>query len=196
MPESSYVPPKTTRKSLVYLAVTLFVLWLLWSGHYTVDFAALFGGHGLGGHGLGEGGHEPVNVLLLALGLLSSVGVTVLCHRMGIVDNETVPYHLAVRSLRYIPWLAWQVVLANIEVIRRILWPTPADLPETVVVEGGQRSDVGRATYANSITLTPGTVTIDVTGGTFTVHALTSAAAEDLRSGGMDREVVRFEGLS
>lgn len=189
MSDPGYIPPRTNPRYLVYLSVTLFVLWLLWSGHYTVDLAALFGGHG-------EAGHEPVNVLLLSLGILSCAGVALLCHRMRIVDNETVPVHLALRAARYLPWLAWQVVLANLEVIRRILRPTAADLPETVVVEGRQHTDVGRVTYANSITLTPGTVTIDVTDATFTVHALTPAAADDLRAGAMDREVTRFEGLS
>lgn len=189
MTESSYVPPKTSRRSLFYLWVTLFILWLLWSGHYTVDLAALFGGHQ-------EGGHEAIDPMLLFLGLLSTTGVAFLCHRMGIVDNETVPFQLAPRAVRYVPWLAWQVVLANMEVIRRILRPRDSDIPETVVVEGSQRSDVGRVTYANSITLTPGTVTIDVTDASFTVHALTPAAADGLHTGEMDREVTRFEGLS
>ncbi len=191
MSRAHHVPPQASRKSLAWLFVTLFALWLLWSGHYTLDLGALFEEE----HG-DAAAHPVVNTMLLVLGLATCAGVVLLCHRMGIVDNETVPWHLAPRSLRYIPWLAWQVVLANLEVIRRILRPSPDDLTETVVVEGSQRSDVGRATYANSITLTPGTVTIDVTGSTFTVHALTPASADDLRSGKMDREAARFEGLS
>ncbi len=155
--ESDFVAPRPTRASVLALFVTLFALWLLWSGHYTVDLAALFAveeaGHGTPAE------HEAVNTLLLILGLASCVGVVVLCRRMGIVDNETIPVHLAPRLLRYAPWLAWQVVLAN------------------------------------SITLTPGTVTIDVTGSVFTVHALTPTAADGLYDGDMDREVARLEGL-
>jgi multicomponent Na+:H+ antiporter subunit E len=162
------IPPVAHRASLVYLSVVLGGLWLVWSGHYTG--------------------------LLLSLGLASVLGVVWLCRRMGIVDNETIPVHLVPRLVRYAPWLAWQVVLANVEVIRRILFPRPGDRTETVVVRGGQRTDVGRATYANSITLTPGTITVDVTGDVFTVHALTRASADGVYAGEMDREVSRLEG--
>ena len=57
-----------------------------------------------------------------------------------------------------------------------------------------QTSDVGRVLYANSITLTPGTVTVAHDGKTITIHALTDEAAEGLRSGEMDRRVRRVEG--
>jgi multicomponent Na+:H+ antiporter subunit E len=61
-------------------------------------------------------------------------------------------------------------------------------------VKAGQRRDLGRVIYANSITLTPGTVSIDVEGDEILVHALTREAAEGLRSGVMDRKVCEFEG--
>ena len=204
--ETTYVPPEASRASLVYLFATLFVLWLAWSGHYTLDLTALFAApHGVEeeAHGAEEEAHDAeeeahgvVNPALLVYGLLTCAGVALLCRRMGIVDDETIPVHLAGRAVRYLPWLAWQVVLANLEVIRRILRPRPTDAPETVVVTGGQRSDVGLATYANSITLTPGTITVDLTDNTFTVHALTPATADGLLSGEMDREVTRYEGLA
>jgi multicomponent Na+:H+ antiporter subunit E len=57
-----------------------------------------------------------------------------------------------------------------------------------------QRSAVGLCTHANSITLTPGTISVEVGPDEFLVHALTSAAAEGVRSGDMDRRVKRFEG--
>lgn len=168
--EARRIPPVVHRASLVSLFFVLCGLWLLWSGHFTG--------------------------LLLSLGLASVLGVVWLCRRMGIVDNETIPVHLAPRLVRYVPWLAWQVVLANAEVIRRILRPRPDDRTETVVVRGGQRTDVGRTTYANSITLTPGTITVDVTDDVFTVHALTRASADGVYEGEMDREVRRLEGTS
>lgn len=165
--EARRIPPVVHRASFFVLFVVLAVFWLLWSGHYTG--------------------------LLLSLGLVSCLGVAWLCRSMGIVDNEAFPVQLAPRLLRYLPWLAWQILLANLEVIRRILRPRPADRPESVVVRGGQRTDLGRAIYANSITLTPGTITVDVTGDVFTVHALTPKSADGVYDGVMDGKVERLE---
>ena len=190
MIDSGYVPPKPTRWAPILLFVVLFALWLIWSGHYTVDWIALFA-HDTHGE---EGHHPVVNTMILTLGLLSCSGVVLLCRRMGIVDNETIPLVLMPRLVRYVPWLAWQVVLANLDVIRRILLPKSGERAEKVVVAGHQHTDVARATFANSITLTPGTVTIDVVDGVFTVHALTTEAVEDLLKGEMDRQVTRLEG--
>ena len=61
-------------------------------------------------------------------------------------------------------------------------------------VRGSQKSELGRVVYANSITLTPGTVTIDLEGEELTVHALTKAGLEGVESGEMDRRVARLEG--
>ena len=63
-----------------------------------------------------------------------------------------------------------------------------------VRVQSGQKTDLGRVIYANSITLTPGTVTIDVQGSELTVHALTHQAARGLTTGEMDRRVSSVEG--
>ena len=62
------------------------------------------------------------------------------------------------------------------------------------VVRASQRTTAGVATYANSITLTPGTITVRLRGNDLTVHALTSDGALDLEGGAMDRRVNRFEG--
>jgi multicomponent Na+:H+ antiporter subunit E len=62
------------------------------------------------------------------------------------------------------------------------------------VVKAGQRTSLGIATYANSITLTPGTITVGVSGNDLTVHALVREGADDLEAGGMDARVTRFEG--
>jgi multicomponent Na+:H+ antiporter subunit E len=61
-------------------------------------------------------------------------------------------------------------------------------------VEASQRTTVGVVTYANSITLTPGTITTGVKGNVLTVHALVRDGALDLEGGGMDARVSRFEG--
>ena len=88
-----------------------------------------------------------------------------------------------------------EIVLSNIAVARVILDPRLPIHPRILRVEASQKTDVGRVTYANSITLTPGTVTLDVRDGKLLVHALTTGSAEGLLTGEMDRRVARLEGL-
>jgi multicomponent Na+:H+ antiporter subunit E len=101
---------------------------------------------------------------------------------------------LPLRALLYIPWLILEVVKSNIDVARRILDPRLPISPRVIEVQASQRRDIGRVIYANSITLTPGTVSIDTDGDRITVHALTEEAAAGLLTGEMDRRVTRFEG--
>ena len=157
-------------KSAIALFFILFGLWLALSGHYTPIF--------------------------IGLGAACSAGVTALCYRMGIVDDEAVPVHLLGRALRYLPWIAWEVFKANVDVIRRLLSPRPDISPELFDVSETQQTDLGRVLYANSITLTPGTVSIRVYGDKITVHAIAKEVADGLRKGEMDRQVTRLEGMS
>jgi multicomponent Na+:H+ antiporter subunit E len=152
----------------LYLTLVLFGVWLLWSGHT-----------------------EP---LLISLGVVSTVSVVAVCRRMGLIDEEAVPLGLPVRAPLFLPWLLWQVVKSNVDVARRILDPRLPIRPELIRVKAGQRDDLGRTIYANSITLTPGTVSVGVEGDEIVVHALTREAAEGLQTGEMDRRVTAFEG--
>ena len=158
-------------KSAVALFVILMALWLLLSGHYTA--------------------------MLISIGVGCSFGVALLAVRMGIADPEGVPVHLLPRAVRYVPWLAKEVLLANVDVARRILTPRrqPNVSPRLLDVTTTQKSDLGRVLYANSITLTPGTVSIRVYGRRITVHAIAENVAEGLERGEMDRRVTRFEGM-
>jgi multicomponent Na+:H+ antiporter subunit E len=131
---------------------------------------------------------------LLGFGVASCVLVVLIARGMGIHDEEGVPVHLSLRLLLYIPWLTWAIVKANVDVALRILSPGLPIAPRMVHVRPGQKSDLGRVIYANSITLTPGTVTCDADGDGFVVHALTKEAADDLESGAMDQRVTRLEG--
>ncbi|MDH3792978.1 MAG: Na+/H+ antiporter subunit E, partial [Rhodospirillales bacterium] len=152
----------------VSLSVVLYVLWLLLSGHY-----------------------EP---LLLVLGALSCVFVAWIAYRMDVADREGHPIHLTWRSLVYWPWLFWEIVKANLEVARLILAPRLAISPTVIKVKASQPDELGHVIYANSITLTPGTVSIDVRDATIEVHAITREMAEGLQTGEMDRRVTRMEG--
>jgi len=147
--------------------ILLFGLWLLLSGHFTP--------------------------LLLGFGVSSCLFVIWIIHRMDVIDNETRIIRVGWRLLTYFPWLAWEIVKANWDVAWRILHPGLPISPTLFVVTSTQKSDVGRVTYANSITLTPGTVTVDLEGDKFTVHALTRGAAEALMEGEMDRRVTAVE---
>jgi multicomponent Na+:H+ antiporter subunit E len=149
------------------LGIALGGVWLLWSGHFTS--------------------------LLVGLGFASTVGVVLLARRMGVVDREGVPADLAGRMLLYLPWLLWEIFKANVDVALRVLRPSLPISPRVVRVRAGQATDLGRVIYANSITLTPGTVSISVDGDVITVHALSREAADGLTAGAMDRRVQRVD---
>lgn len=151
------------------LAVVMSALWLLLSGHVA----------------------EP---LLLGLGAASVLLTVILSVRMGVVDREGHPVHAAVRGLFYWPWLIKEIVLANIDVAKAIVGLTDDIRPSVFTIKASQTSDLGRTIYANSITLTPGTVTIALDNDEMTIHALTSGAAEGLATGEMDRRVAKVEG--
>ena len=135
------------------------------------------------------------SVLILSFGLGSLLLVLFLSVRMQVLDDEGFPNHIrVVPLLRYTGWLTIEVLKANIDVTRRILALGPGIDPVLIRVPAPQKTVVGRVVYANSITLTPGTVSIDLDNETIEVHALTQAGADDLRSGEMAARVNTVEG--
>ena len=159
--------PNATHRTLS-LFVLLFSTWLLLSGIYTG--------------------------LLLGFGVLSCLVVVAVCRRMKIVDPEGHPIHLIPGLLRYMPWFLWAIVKSNLDVVRRIVHPRMPLSPRLIRVEASQKTHLGQVIYANSITLTPGTVSVETDEGIIDVHALTREAAEDVRSGVMDGRVTDIEG--
>jgi len=152
------------------LAIALYVLWLLLSGIY-----------------------EP---LLMTLGAVSCLLVAWIAHRMEVIDHEGFPIHLGPKALTYWPWLIWEIVKANIDVALIIIKPKLDISPVMFRSEASQKTEVGVVTYANSITLTPGTITVAVNDGSVDVHSLTRGAAEEVMSGRMDKRVCQMEGDS
>lgn len=124
----------------------------------------------------------------LMLAALSVVVVLWLAARLKIVDRDASPYHRAPNILFYAGWLLVEIVKANIAVIRRILGPTQAIDPVMVSVTTTARTDLGRAMFANSITLTPGTVTVDIDGDKLKVHALVRETSSAASFAPMDRK--------
>ena len=152
----------------VSLSVLLFGVWLLLSGHYVP--------------------------LLLAFGVVSCLLVVAISMRMDVIDHEGHPIHLSYQALYFWPWLVWQIVLSNIEVAKRVILPGYPVSPNILLVPANQKSDLGKVVYANSITLTPGTISLELENGDILVHALTHEGADDLASGEMHDRVLRMEG--
>ena len=149
------------------LGLVLFILWLLLSGFF--------------------------EILLLSLGVGSVIAVVWIAYRMDVIDHEGHPIHLTVRAVFYWPWLTVEIIKANIDVAAAIVRRKMPINPSVIEVKATQETELGQVIYANSITLTPGTVTISVDKDIMTVHALTRGAAEDLKSGEMDRRVTNME---
>lgn len=149
-------------RSLLFVAV----VWLLLSGHYTA--------------------------LILSFGAVSSLIVIWFMWRMARVDEKLDILPIRPRVLYYLLWLMWQVVLSNIDLVRRIWDPTLPIRPTWQRLDIKVTSSLAKTLYANSITLTPGTLTTDVREDHFMVHSLSPDGIEDLRKGGMEEQILRL----
>lgn len=155
-------------KDTLSLVGVLTAAWVLWSWHFTG--------------------------LLIGLGVASVILTVYITRRMRIDEEGLHPLLMPFRMLAYLPWLFIEIVKANLDVAARILHPRLPISPRMIRVTAGQRTDLARVIYANSITLTPGTVSVDTDGEEITVHALSVGAAEGVEAGEMDRRVARLEG--
>ncbi len=132
--------------------------------------------------------------LLLFFGFLSTVLVTWLAARMSLTDFEGISLRFIGRGLLYSPWLVREVWRSNIAVARIVLSREMPISPTIFRIPARQSSPLGRVIYGNSITLTPGTVTLEVTDHDLEVHSLTREAAAELKSGDMGVRVCSLEG--
>jgi len=148
--------------------LVLYAFWILMSGYFTP--------------------------FLLGAGLACAVAVAWLARRMQFVDREAHPMHLSLAAVAYWPWLLKEICKAGIQVSRIILDPRLPISPTLVRFRPSQESTVGLATHANSITLTPGTITVEASRDEFLVHGLTREGAAGCVDSEMDRRVSRFEG--
>ena len=145
--------------------------WLVWSGHFA-------------------------NPFLLVLGGLSCLFSLYISQRMRIVDEEGAPVQLGIRPFTtYAPWLTKEIILSNIAVAKIILSPKMPLQRCLVNVTANQKTALGKVILANSITLTPGTVSVGMDENQIAVHALSSDGAEEDISGEIDRRVCRLEGI-
>ena len=151
---------------LVGLLLTLLVSWVLWSGIY-----------------------KP---LLLWLGLFSCLLSVWLAERLGFFQH-VLPLRVLLRLPAYWWWLLGEVIKSSLEVARLVLSPSLPISPTMVKLRTTEASDVGKVILGNSITLSPGTVTIDVHEDRLLVHCLTRESALDLLEHEAQRRTSRLE---
>jgi multicomponent Na+:H+ antiporter subunit E len=133
--------------------------------------------------------------LLLLLGLASSLLSAWIGARLEQPGRRGYSLRMVLRLPRYMVWLVGEIVKSNLDVVRRI-WHPHTDPISPVIgrLPLSQVTRLGKTIYANSITLTPGTVAIEVSEDEILVHALTESAFADLAGGDMDRRVTWAEG--
>ncbi len=145
-------------------AVLLFILWVLLSGHFTP--------------------------LLLGLGAVSVLLTVVLASRMSVIDHESYPVHMSSEFPAFFVYIMWEIVKANIDVVKRILSLDKRSIsPQLLEIPVPQKTDLGRVIYANAITLTPGTVSVELDTDKVIVHTLSKAGADGLLTGEMAKEI-------
>ena len=134
---------------------------------------------------------------LVACGITSCAFVIFITARVNSHNEETVPLNFVFRLIFYLPWLLREIFLANLDVAYRVWHPGRIIDPRIIKIPLETRTDLGAVVYANSITLTPGTVTISVDQkkGEMLVHALSEKTAQDLCAGEMQKRVKKLEGL-
>ena len=147
--------------------LSLYVFWLLLSGYFTP--------------------------FLMIAGAGCAAAVVLFTRRMQVLDPEGQPLQLVLRSVPYWFWLLVEILKAGWDVSRLILHPRLPISPTVVRFKPSQKTAVGLVTHANSITLTPGTITVQADADEFVVHALTHAAASGTVGSEMDARVLAIE---
>jgi multicomponent Na+:H+ antiporter subunit E len=124
--------------------------------------------------------------LLLLLGLGSVLASAALARRMRLIGAEAQPLQLAWLLPGFWLKLLREIVVSNLQVVAAIAAPARHLRPQMLEISSRQHSELGQVILANSITLTPGTVTVALAGATLTVHALTEQSAAGVRAGEID----------
>jgi multicomponent Na+:H+ antiporter subunit E len=131
---------------------------------------------------------SPYFLVLAAVAVLLTLWLSA---RLGVIGRDASPYHRAIVLGSYLIWLLGEIVKSNITVIARVLGPSSAIDPAMITVKTKARTELGKTLFANSITLTPGTVTVDVDGDELKVHALVRQNATLASFEATDRRAAR-----
>ena len=130
---------------------------------------------------------------LLVLGVLSCMLVTVMAMMMKVylTNNERIKF--ALKMPLYLPWLFKEIFLSNLHVAHKVLFPGSGMQPQSIKTKPSQKTNTGIALLANSITLTPGTISVDYDDENLLVHALTDKTAQGILDKDMDQRIARIE---
>jgi multicomponent Na+:H+ antiporter subunit E len=158
---------KTRRLNFIGTFFILFGVWALFSGHFDTFHLSLG---------------------VICCGLVAKMSYDLMFSNVRVVDMRTV----VVRFITYILWLLYQIVLANIHVASLVLNPRMPIDPKIIKFKTKLESGISWVTLANSITLTPGTITMDIKEGEFYVHALSKKVTDDLLTGEMEDRVAHI----
>lgn len=145
----------------------LFILWFLLSGH--------------------------LDPLLFVLGIISCLFITWLSQKLGLLDPNSYTLRLSLNLPRFLPWYFLEVIKSNLDVSWRILHPKLPIKPNISTIPISEHSEVGKTVYANCITLTPGTYSMDIKPGFIKVHSLTKELANSLHTGEMSKRILALE---
>ncbi len=148
-------------------AILLALVWLLWSGHL-----------------------EPV---ILVFGAVSCLITVYFSGRLHVLDHGQ-PWGIVVKMVLYFPWIIWQIIVADLRVAKLILSPSMPIAPRLTRRKPSQKSELGQVVHANTITITPGTISLDLRDGWILVHALTEEDADSEAEAQVDRMISKLEG--
>jgi multicomponent Na+:H+ antiporter subunit E len=168
--EAIFKGARQTKREITRFTATFIILfgfWLLLSGHYDLFH---------------------ISIGLLCCGLVSHATHDLLFANPRAGDMRVI----VKRFITYIPWLFYQIVLSNMHVVRLALGPKNLIDPKIIEFKTKLESDISFVTLANSITLTPGTITLDIRDGVFYVHAVSKKTAKDLLTGEMEDKIAHI----
>lgn len=151
---------------IISLSLILIAAWLLWSGFF-----------------------KP---LLLGLGLFSVMVTVLLAYRMNYFHSGLYAMNFSFRLVRYWLWLAWEILISSLKVTQIALSPRLPISPTVVDIEAKSTDAVDMVILGNSITLTPGTLALDVYEGRILVHALTREGGDEIVAGEMNSRVAKL----
>ena len=158
---------KTAFQNFVGTALILFAFWLLLSGLF--------------------------DSFHLTLGAVCSIIVAYFYHDLLFANVRAGELRVvAWRFISYIPWLLYQIFMSNIHVASLVLRPKMPIDPQVLTFKTKLETDISCVTLANSITLTPGTITMDIRDGVYYVHALSKKVADELHAGEMEDRVAHI----
>ena len=130
---------------------------------------------------------------LLILGVLSCMLVTVVAIMMKVYLSNDERIKFAIKMPFYLPWLFKEIFLSNLHVARKVLFPVNNIQPQCINTKPTQKTNTGIALLANSITLTPGTISVDYDDENLLVHALTDKTAQGIIDKEMDQRIAKIE---